>query len=107
MICFGVTDALCSFGLGKLSQYTGRPVLMFGGALVNLSLIIALLLWQPNRDQLAVYYVTAAGWGFCDAIWQTQVNGECARDIGDQSVMCSDQMNLHGVFTDLTGLLLL
>eukprot|EP00794_Sanderia_malayensis_P014408 gene14408-15909_t len=74
MICFGVTDALCSFGLGKLSEYTGRPILMFSGAAVNLGLIIMLLAWQLNREYVAMYYVTAAGWGFCDAIWQTQVN---------------------------------
>ncbi len=77
MICFGVTDALCSLLLGKLSQYTGRTVLIFVGALVNLSLIIVLLLWKPSREEVAIYYVIAAGWGFCDAIWHTQVDGEC------------------------------
>ena len=76
MICFGVTDAIFSLSLGKLSQYTGRPALMLGGALINMALIITLLVWKPSTDSLPVFFVAAGAWGFADAIWQTQVNGK-------------------------------
>ena len=76
MICFGVSDAILSFSLGKLSQYTGRLILMFSGAALNFGLMIGLLLWKPHPDQTAVFFIAAALWGLADALWQTQVNGK-------------------------------
>ncbi|XP_006871255.1 PREDICTED: protein unc-93 homolog A [Chrysochloris asiatica] len=74
MICFAGTDALCSVLYGRLSQYTGRIAIFSVGALIHLCCIIALLLWKPNPDQLAVFFVFSALWGMSDAVWQTQNN---------------------------------
>lgn len=75
MICFGVTDAAFSFILGKLTQYTGRLPIFLAGFLVHLTAIITMLVWAPSRDYIWVFYILAAMQGFCDAIWQTQING--------------------------------
>lgn len=74
MICFSATNALCSELYGKLAQYTGRIALYTFGAVTHLSCIIALLLWNPNPDQLAVFFVLSGLWGMADAVWQTQNN---------------------------------
>ena len=76
LICYGVTDACCSLLSGQVEQWTGR-VAQFGlGALVHVSLVITMVVWEPNEDQLPVFFVLAAFWGMGDAIWQTQINGE-------------------------------
>ncbi|XP_008067057.2 protein unc-93 homolog A [Carlito syrichta] len=74
MICFSTTDALCSLLYGKVSQYTGRILLYVLGAVTQLSSIIALLLWRPHTQQLAVFFVFPGLWGVADAVWQTQNN---------------------------------
>nr|XP_002817631.3 protein unc-93 homolog A isoform X2 [Pongo abelii] len=74
MICFSATDALCSVLYGKVSQYTGRAVLYVLGAVTHVSCMIALLLWRPRADQLAVFFVFSGLWGMADAVWQTQNN---------------------------------
>ncbi|XP_032022031.1 protein unc-93 homolog A isoform X2 [Hylobates moloch] len=74
MICFSATDALCSVLYGKVSQYTGRVVLYVLGAVTHVSCMIALLLWRPRPDQLAVFFVFSGLWGVADAVWQTQNN---------------------------------
>lgn len=50
---------------------------MCTGAVTHLSCIVALLLWKPHPDQLAVFFVFSGLWGVADAVWQTQNNGEC------------------------------
>ncbi|XP_036918179.1 protein unc-93 homolog A [Sturnira hondurensis] len=74
MICFSATNSLCSELYGKVSRYTGRIPLYAFGAVIQLSCIIALLLWRPNPDQLAVFFVFSGLWGVADAVWQTQNN---------------------------------
>ncbi|XP_019382287.1 PREDICTED: protein unc-93 homolog A [Gavialis gangeticus] len=74
MICFAATNSLSSMFFGKISQFTGRKVLFAFGTLINLSCIIALLLWKPRPSQFAVFFIFPALWGMADAIWQTQTN---------------------------------
>ncbi|XP_004440612.1 PREDICTED: protein unc-93 homolog A isoform X1 [Ceratotherium simum simum] len=74
MICFSATNALCSVLYGRISQYTGRIALYMLGTVVHLSCIIALLLWKPHPNQLAVFFVFSGLWGTADAVWQTQNN---------------------------------
>ncbi|CAH2251647.1 unc-93 homolog A [Pelobates cultripes] len=74
MICFAATNAICSLLFGKLSQYTGRIFLFSMAAITNIACIIALLLWRPHPNQLAVFFIFPALWGMADAVWQTQTN---------------------------------
>lgn len=43
---------------------------------INLSCIIAFLLWKPDPEQLYLFFVLPALWGMADAVWQTQANGK-------------------------------
>ncbi|XP_060947674.1 protein unc-93 homolog A [Limanda limanda] len=74
MMCFGATNSLCSFIFGRLARYTGRAALFLLAALTNFGCIIALLMWKPHPDELAVFFVFPALWGMSDAVWQTQTN---------------------------------
>ncbi|XP_071997277.1 protein unc-93 homolog A-like isoform X3 [Engystomops pustulosus] len=74
MICYGATNSISSMASGKLSQYTGRISLFMLAAAVSISCIIALLLWSPNPDQLAVFFIFPALWSLSDAICQTLLN---------------------------------
>jgi len=76
MICFGATDAFFSLTLGRLTKYTGRIPVFISGALIHLSVIIMMLIWRPHHSLLWVFYVIAALLGYCDAVWQTQINGK-------------------------------
>ena len=75
MICYGVVDALCSLGFGQVMKYTGRIPLIILGAVINYGLLIFMLLWKPNPDQLYVLFIMPVLWGISDAVWQTQING--------------------------------
>ena len=76
MICFGATDAFFSLTLGRLTKYTGRIPVFISGALIHLSVICMMLIWRPHHSLLWVFYVIAALLGYCDAVWQTQINGK-------------------------------
>ena len=76
MICFGVVDAFFSLFLGKIVNWTGRPIMMLTGAAINLGLLILFYVWEPDPDSVYVFYIGAALWGFSDAVWQTQINGK-------------------------------
>ncbi|XP_075719848.1 protein unc-93 homolog A-like [Rhinoderma darwinii] len=74
MICFGATNSISSMVFGKLSQYTGRIALFMLAAAISVSCIIALLLWNPNPNQFAVFFIFPALWSISDAICQTLLN---------------------------------
>ena len=76
MICYGTADALGSIACGSIVKYVGRLAISIVAAALSLGLIITLLLWRPNPDSPAVYYILAALWGLADAIWHIQLNGE-------------------------------
>ncbi|XP_033118914.1 protein unc-93 homolog A-like [Anneissia japonica] len=74
MICYGVADAVSSYLLGRLEKHTGRLVLFTLGGLAQMGLIFAMFFWIPKVDDaLWKFMVIAAGWGFGDAVWQTQI----------------------------------
>ncbi|XP_050805087.1 protein unc-93 homolog A isoform X4 [Gopherus flavomarginatus] len=74
MISFSAANSFCSLIFGKISQFTGRKALFALAAVTNFACIIALLLWKPHPNQLAVFFIFSALWGLADAIWQTQTN---------------------------------
>ncbi|XP_020619657.1 protein unc-93 homolog A-like [Orbicella faveolata] len=74
MICFGATDAFFSLTLGRLTKYTGRIPVFISGAVIHIAVITVMLIWRPNYHLVWVFYVIAALLGYCDAVWQTQIN---------------------------------
>ena len=76
MIAYGVVSALGSFIIAWFSQQIKRFHIMAAGTIFSSCLYITLLLWRPRHDDIAMFYVIAAGMGICDAIWQTQSSSE-------------------------------
>ena len=76
MICFGATDAFFSLTLGRLTKYTGRIPVFISGAVIHYAVIIIMLIWRPDYNLIWVFYIVAALLGYCDAVWQTQINGK-------------------------------
>ncbi|XP_071173792.1 protein unc-93 homolog A-like isoform X2 [Mytilus edulis] len=74
MICFGAVCAICSWGFGRLVQFVGHVPFFIIAFLSHGGTLIALLLWQPNRDNQVMIYVFAGLWGIGDAVMQTQIN---------------------------------
>lgn len=77
MICFGVVNAGCSLLFGSIMKFVGRQPLMALGAIVHASLVVVLLMWKPHPENPYVFFSVSGLWGVGDAVWQTQVNGEC------------------------------
>ncbi|XP_022096277.1 protein unc-93 homolog A-like isoform X2 [Acanthaster planci] len=77
MMVFGISDAICSFLLGRLEKYSGRITIFTAGGLTHMTIILMLMfVWTPesNGPQLWDRFVLAAFWGFGDAVWQTQIS---------------------------------
>ncbi|XP_038659110.1 protein unc-93 homolog A-like isoform X2 [Scyliorhinus canicula] len=74
MICFGASNSIFSAIFGRISRFTGRMLLFAFATITNLSSIIALFLWHPQLEQMAVFFVFPCLWGMADAVWQTQTN---------------------------------
>ncbi|XP_045611694.1 UNC93-like protein [Procambarus clarkii] len=74
MICYGVCDAVCSVSFSPLVKIVGRVPIFVMGFSINLSIIITLIYWSPNPEDLPVFYILAGLWGVSDAVWQTQIN---------------------------------
>lgn len=88
MICFGVVNAGCSLLFGSLMKFVGRQPLMALGAIVHASLVVVLLMWKPHPDNPYVFFSVSGLWGVGDAVWQTQVNGECSSHFTNQFKCC-------------------
>ena len=78
LICYGITDSVCSFAFGAIMKVLKRRWIIFGfAAVLNYSLIYALFQWSPTYQSNKVIYFCISGlWGVSDAIWQTQINGK-------------------------------
>ena len=72
MISYGVISAFGAFIIAWFAQQIKRFHIMLAGTIFSSFLFITLLLWKPRHDDMAMFYVIAAGLGICDAIWQTQ-----------------------------------
>ena len=81
MICYGVSDAICSISFSPLVKIVGRVPIFTMGALINLGIIFTLRHWMPHPDDVALFFVMAGLWGVSDAVWQTQINGKSLQSI--------------------------
>ncbi|CAH1785835.1 unnamed protein product [Owenia fusiformis] len=74
MICLGVCNATFAFILGRLEKYTGRPALFVSATVINVALMLTMLMWTPDKQQMYVFFIIPALWGACDAVWQSQTS---------------------------------
>ncbi|XP_064093342.1 UNC93-like protein [Macrobrachium nipponense] len=74
MICYGAFDVLASMSASTMVKFLGRVPVIVMAFLINLSLIVTLIYWIPNPQQMPVFFAISGLWGFADGIWQTQIN---------------------------------
>ncbi|XP_066987251.1 LOW QUALITY PROTEIN: protein unc-93 homolog A-like [Macrobrachium rosenbergii] len=74
MICYGVCDAICSYGFSYVVKKWGRVPVFTLAFLINLAIMITLMYWKPHPDEIVWFFVIAGLWGVADAVWQTQIN---------------------------------
>ncbi|CAL4082291.1 unnamed protein product, partial [Meganyctiphanes norvegica] len=74
MICYGVSDAICSNCFSPIVSRIGRVPVFTLAALINIGVIIYLTYWMPHPDDIHIYFILAALWGVGDAVWQSQIN---------------------------------
>ncbi|XP_068225774.1 UNC93-like protein [Palaemon carinicauda] len=74
MICYGAFGVLASMSASTMVRVLGRVPLIILAFLINLSMIITLIYWTPNPQQMPVFFAISGLWGLADGIWQTQIN---------------------------------
>ena len=76
MICYGACDAVCSVCCSPIVKVVGRLPVFILGCVANTAAIIILFVWEPNSNDVHMFFIVAALWGLADAVWQTQINGQ-------------------------------
>ncbi|XP_036365706.1 protein unc-93 homolog A-like [Octopus sinensis] len=75
MITMGLANVLSSVMVALCAKYIPREVVLGFGGVVHIGLMIGFLIWIPEKN-LLIFFILAASWGVCDAVWQTQCNSE-------------------------------
>lgn len=73
MITMGLANVLSSVMVALCAKYIPREVVLGFGGVVHIGLMIGFLIWIPEKN-LLIFFILAATWGICDAVWQTQCN---------------------------------
>ncbi|XP_054723676.1 protein unc-93 homolog A-like [Uloborus diversus] len=71
LLCAGATTTLGAVAAHHFMKHIRRLTLLLAAALCHAGLLMVLWLWTPVRDDVAVFYVIAAGWGLCNAVFET------------------------------------
>ncbi|CAG5045196.1 unnamed protein product [Parnassius apollo] len=74
MMTYGVADAIGCAVSGYLAKITGRLPLLCTAAIIQTGLVMAILIWRPHHNEAYAFYLIAALWGLCDALWIVQIN---------------------------------
>lgn len=75
MITLGVANVAGAVVVVLISHHLPREVALGFGGIMHIALMIGFLIWIPDKQPL-LFFVLAAAWGVCDAVWQTQCNSE-------------------------------
>ncbi|XP_075217840.1 protein unc-93 homolog A [Lycorma delicatula] len=70
-LSLGILQSVAGFTLSMLLQHIRRYIVIVMGFVFHSCLLLVLLLWKPTGDDPALFYVIAAAWGVCNAIWDT------------------------------------
>ncbi|XP_077998838.1 protein unc-93 homolog A-like [Glandiceps talaboti] len=71
-VAHGLCQVIMSLSCGMIVKYTGRIAVMVFGVVIDVVVLIAMLLWEPNQNHMVVYFILSAGLGVQDAIAYTQ-----------------------------------
>lgn len=84
MICFGICGSISSFVSGKLEKHVGNVSLISAATIIDLVLLGVMLVWQPGKEHLYLYFLLLGAWGVGDGIWMSQVNCVISRIFPDK-----------------------
>lgn len=76
MLCLGATTTLGCVAAHQFFRHISRLTIMAAALICHAGLLMVLWLWTPVSDDVAVFYVIAAGWGLCNAVWETMTTSE-------------------------------
>ena len=78
MASYGGSTTISALLTSRLAKYTGRHVLFALAVIIQMSIFVAMFVFDPkgNKD-LPYLFVIAVAWGLAEGIWQTQSNGMC------------------------------
>ncbi|XP_013773276.2 protein unc-93 homolog A-like [Limulus polyphemus] len=71
MMCMGAMNTVGALAVHQFAKHFKRPLIMAAGFVFHAGLLMVLWLWRPVKDDVAVFYVIAAAWGLCNAVWET------------------------------------
>lgn len=63
LICYGVADAIGSYGFGFVVKYVGRVPCFAIAALINYAMIFTMIFWRPNTEEIYMLFIIPAFWG--------------------------------------------
>lgn len=72
MASFGVLTAAQALGLNFLARYIGRQLLFPAAALADMSVAVAMLLWNPVGADVGLFFILPTVSGFAEGIFQAQ-----------------------------------
>ncbi|XP_055380368.1 uncharacterized protein LOC129611312 [Condylostylus longicornis] len=71
LICMGIMQGIVACTLSMLLRHIKRAVVLVAGFFFHACLLLVLSQWKPSKDDSALFYVIAASWGACNAMWET------------------------------------
>ena len=76
MTAFGVLTSAQAVGLNYAAKFLSRRVLFAAAALADLSVNVAMLLWNPTGTSVESLFILPCVSGFAEGIFQAQFNCE-------------------------------
>ncbi|XP_074657392.1 protein unc-93 homolog A-like [Tubulanus polymorphus] len=74
MITLGASNVLSSMTVGIVAKRMPREVIIGIAGIIQIGLSVFLLILIPKQSFMPIIFISAALWGVCDAVWQTQCN---------------------------------
>ncbi|XP_074641151.1 protein unc-93 homolog A-like [Tubulanus polymorphus] len=74
LMTYGAVTAMSAFVIGHMTKHIRRYAMMIAGTLFNYGLLLTLRIWNPDGEDILMFYVISGCFGLCDAIWWTQSN---------------------------------
>jgi len=105
MSVFGLSDALSSFGFGKLSDHIGRRNLLFLGGLVHVAVYLFLFFYTIPQDigHKYIYFIGAVMLGIGDGIFNTLLYAVLSSFFPERSEAAFANLKLFQAATTAAG----
>ncbi|XP_055939287.1 UNC93-like protein [Argiope bruennichi] len=72
-ICYGVVSAVMDCSSGSLVKWLTRIPVFLLAASAHLTMFIILLLWRPQSDNYALYFILSGVYGIGASVWWSQI----------------------------------